>query len=91
MQSCMTCCAPVVKLTSSNARTSMVRTYLQIREGIHIIFFLFLDENICCGYLLEVPCQGASNEYSQYMFSSRNKKNISNFRLKKYLIWMTQY
>ena len=28
---------------------------LQIRGGIHIIFFLFLDENICCGYSLEVP------------------------------------
>ena len=25
--------------------------------------FLFLQENICCGYSLEVPQQGASNEY----------------------------
>ena len=30
------------------------------------IFFLFLDENICCGYSLEAPCQGTSNEYPQH-------------------------
>ena len=28
---------------------------LKIRGGIQIIFFLFLHENICCGYSLEVP------------------------------------
>ena len=27
-------------------------------------------------YSLEVPQQGASNEYPEHMFSSRNKKNI---------------
>ena len=31
--------------------------------------FLFLHENICCGCTLEVPEQGASIEYPQYMFS----------------------
>ena len=41
-----------------------------------LIFFLFLQENICCGYSLEVPQQGTSNEYSQHMFSLRNKKTI---------------
>ena len=41
-----------------------------------LISFLFLDENICCGYSLEVPRRGASNEYPQHIFSSRNKKNI---------------
>ena len=51
--------------------------------GIHIIFFLFLDENICCGYSLEAPRRGASNEYPQHMFLLRNKKDISIFRLKK--------
>ena len=58
-------------------------TQLQIREGIHIIFFLFLDENICCGYSLEVPQRGTSNEYPQHMFSSRNKKDISIFWMEK--------
>ena len=40
------------------------------------IFFLLLDENICCGYSLEGPHRGASNEYPQHMFSSSNKKTI---------------
>ena len=53
------------------------------KRGIHIIFFLFLDENICCGYSLEAPQRGAFNEYPQHMFLSRNKKDISSFRMKK--------
>ena len=28
-----------------------------------LAFFLFLKENICCGYSLEAPQGGASNEY----------------------------
>ena len=31
--------------------------------------------NIDCGYSLEPPRRGGSNEYSQYMFLSSNKKN----------------
>ena len=30
--------------------------------------------NIDCGYLLEPPQRGSSNEYPQYMFLIRNKK-----------------
>ena len=30
-------------------------TWNQFRVSIHIIFFLFLHENVCCGYSLEVP------------------------------------
>ena len=41
-----------------------------------LISLLFLDKNICCGYSLEAPWWGASNEYPQHMFLSRNKKNI---------------
>ena len=41
-----------------------------------LITFLFLNENICCGYSLEVPQRGASNEYPQHRYSLRNKKNI---------------
>ena len=44
-----------------------------IRGGIHTLFFLFLHENTYCGYSLEVPQQGASNEYPQHMFSYRIK------------------
>ena len=32
-------------------------------------------QNIDCGYSLEPPWQGGSNEYPQSMFLSRNKKN----------------
>ena len=32
-------------------------------------------QNIDCGYSLEPPQRGGSNEYPQYMFLSRNKKN----------------
>ena len=39
-------------------------------------FFLFLPKNICCGYLLEAPHRGTSNEYPQHMFLGRNKKRI---------------
>ena len=35
-------------------------------RGIH--FFLFLLENIDCGYMLEPPRQGYSNAYPQSMF-----------------------
>ena len=38
-------------------------------------FFVFLLKNIDCGYSLEPPRRGGSNEYPQSMFSSRNKKN----------------
>ena len=31
-------------------------------------------QNIDCGYLLEPPRRGGSNEYPQTMFLSRNKK-----------------
>ena len=41
-----------------------------------LISFLFLHKIICCGYSLEAPCRGASNEYPQHMFLWRNKKNI---------------
>ena len=49
------------------------------------IFFLFLHENICYGYSLEVPQQGTSNEYI-HLFWERNKKNINTFPRKKIVI-----
>ena len=35
-------------------------------------------QNIDCGYSLEPPRQGDSNEYPQSMFLSRNKKKTNN-------------
>ena len=37
--------------------------------------FHISTQNIDCGYLLELPRQGGSNEYPQSMFLSRYKKN----------------
>ena len=37
--------------------------------------FNFSAQNIDCGYSLEPPRRGGSNEYPQSMFLSRNKKN----------------
>ena len=39
------------------------------------IFFYISAQNIDCGYSLELPWWGGSNEYSQSMFLSKNKKN----------------
>ena len=47
---------------------------LQIREGIHIIFFLFLYKNICCGYSLEAPRPGASHMYHKICFCGEISK-----------------
>ena len=37
--------------------------------------FYISAHNIDCGYSLEPPHRGGSNEYQQSMFLSRNKKN----------------
>ena len=47
---------------------SCYSTLLQVRGGIGVIFFLFLFENICLGYSLEVPWGGTSNEYHNIYF-----------------------
>ena len=36
--------------------------------------FLIFAQNIDCGYTLEPPLRGGSNEYPQSMFLSKNKK-----------------
>ena len=38
-------------------------------------YFHISAQNIDCGYSLEPPRRGGSNEYAQSMFLSRNKKN----------------
>ena len=38
-------------------------------------FFLIVAQNIDCGYTLEPPRRGGSNEYPQSMFWIKNKKN----------------
>ena len=38
-----------------------------------VIFFIFLDQNIDCGYSLE-PRRGGSNEYPQSVFEHKQEK-----------------
>ena len=38
------------------------------------IFNIFA-QNIDCGYMLEPPCRGGSNEYQRSMLWGKNKKN----------------
>ena len=61
-----------------------INSYQQIRRFFIrkiLISFLFLHENICCGYSLEAPRRGASNEYHKHMFSWRNKKILCGYPL----------
>ena len=39
-----------------------------------IFLFFFFAQNIDCGYTLEPPRRGGSNEYPQSMFWSKNRK-----------------
>ena len=47
------------------------------KSGYQVNFFLFLHKNIGCGYSLEVPHRGASNEFDQHMNLRRNRKNMA--------------
>ena len=54
-----------------------------------ILIFLFLLQNIGCGYSLELPRQGGSNVYTQSMFSAKIRK-ISKFFSRKFSIFKAQ-
>ena len=47
----------------------------------YLYFFLFLNKNICCGYSLEAPQCGTSNEYPLHMFSSELRKPFTWYSL----------
>ena len=47
---------------------------MQYIENVFDIFLIFA-QNIDCGYTLEPPRRGGSNEYPQSMFWGKNKKN----------------
>ena len=55
------------------------RDFLALKiENFQLIFFyifLIFAQNVDCGYTLEPPRRGGSNEYPQSMFLSKNKKN----------------
>ena len=47
---------------------NVIVLWVLVKSNLLRHFFLFLQDNICCGYSLEVPRQGTSNEYPQHMF-----------------------
>ena len=57
-----------------------------IKLGFTGIFFLFLLKNIDCGYSLEPPRRGGSNEYLQSMFWAETWK-ISEFFIWKFSVF----
>ena len=75
--------APVRMLshTKSHYENMPIQIYRKFHLQILNIFrrktdiFHISAENIDCGYSLEPPRRGGSNEYPQSMFLSRNKKN----------------
>ena len=48
-------------------------------------YFSYFSNKTCCGYSLEVPHKGASNEYPPDRFSWRNKENIRGIVKEDYL------
>ena len=65
--------------TTVLAGRELGRSDLQIQCFCHpksIEFFWFLHENVCCGYSLEVPHWGTSNNYPEHLSSWRNKKML---------------
>ena len=44
-----------------------------------LVISYFFYENICCGYSLEAPRLGASNEYPQHMVLYRSKQKYKYF------------
>ena len=61
------------------------------------MIFLFLRKNIDCGYMLEPPRRGGSNEHPQSMFSEIRMKNTSvlseifQFLEVKFSIYLNKY
>ena len=53
------------------------------KDGYQVNSYLISGRKHMLWYSLEAPRRGASNEYPQHMFSSRNKKNIDTFWLQK--------
>ena len=62
-------------LPCNRHRFSAVKIEHFIRFFFFFFFFFFFAQNIDCGYTLEPPRRGGSNEYPQSMFWSKNEKN----------------
>ena len=65
----------VITKTSLYKYTENFTTENEIFSDKNSNIFHISAQNMDCGYSLEPPRRGGSNEYPQSMFSSRNKKN----------------
>ena len=65
---------PLRKLAHAINRGFLSLKNENFQQKIFDIFLIFA-QNIDCGYTLEPPRRGGSNEYPQSMFWSKNKKN----------------
>ena len=55
--------------------------------GVYIIL-LISAQDMVCGYLLEPPRRGGSNDYPQCVFwADRNRKKYQIFYLKTFIFW----
>ena len=61
--------------------------FYKVRRGLqgYTLFFLFLLKNIDCGYSLEPPRRGSSNEYPQSMFWAQI------WKISEFFIWNFQF
>ena len=59
----------------------------QIRVCYWKLFFLFLNQNICCGFSKEPSRWDGSFEHPKHMFKLMDQKIITNFTLKSLLNW----
>ena len=58
---------------------SALKMKISLEKNYYLLFFYFVyfdmfSQNIDCGYTLEPPRRGGSNEYPQSMFWNKNKK-----------------
>ena len=58
--------------------------------GVYIIIVIFA-QNIECGYSLEPPCRGGSNEYTHFMFWAEIWKNIRAFLSENFQFLQVQF
>ena len=65
----------ITKTRPCNKQRFFLALKIEHFQLINFDIFLIFAQNIDCGYTLEPPRRGGSNEYPQSMFWSINKKN----------------
>ena len=65
----------IMKTCPCNKQEIFLALKIEIFQLKNVDLFLIFAQNIDCGYTLEPPHRGGSNEYPQSMFWSKNKKN----------------